>query len=412
MFGHTMLRIDGKSRNNLISYAANYAAVTDESNGFVYAWKGLFGLYKGYYSINPYYLKVKEYNDLEHRDMWEYKLKLSEEEVRRMLNHIWELQNIHSPYFFFDENCSYNLLFLIESARPELRLVERTGVFVLPTHTINIALDNGILESPRYRPSQGTRIRKILSLLDAKGRRLARDLALGAVSPDSVLLEERPDLERIKVLDLASEFVQYRLSRDEIDKDSYSKLYLKMLSARSRLGAAPDELYKVDEPEWPETGHGTTRVAVGGGVRRGNPYVEIDIQPEFHSLLDPDQGYLKGAQIKFLDTALKYDFSRERVQIKSLHVIDIFSIAPRDVFFKPFSWKVNTGLDLEAMRNGEDHLIARLNTGGGLAWASPFGGILYTFAEMDLNAGGGIRGRVTVGPGLSIGAVEELTHRW
>lgn len=412
MFGHTLLRIDGNSQSNLISYAANYAAITTDSNGLVYAWKGLFGQYQGFFSINPYYAKVKEYNDLEHRDMWEYKLKLSAEEVKRMVNHIWELQNIHSPYYFFDENCSYNLLFLIEAARPELRLIDATGIFVLPTHTINIALEKGILEEARYRPSQGTRIRRLLSALEGSEQKLAHDVAVGRKSPEFVTEVFRSDTARIGVLELAAEFLQFRLSREEIDKDTYSRLYLKILRTRSSLGPTPEELDRLEQPSTPETGHRTTKFAIGAGVRRGEGYAEIRLQPEFHSLLDPDQGYLKGAQIKFMDTSLKYNLATEQLQLKSLTVVDIFSIAPRDVLFKPLSWKVNVGLDREALADGGDHVIGRLNTGTGYAYASPFNGIWYLLGELDVNAGGGIRAGLTAAPGFSIGGVEQLADLW
>ena len=69
-----------------------YEVIT--SNGFAYAVKGIFGLYKGYYSILPYYVKVREYNDLERRDVWEYTLNLTPPEVVRMFRHIWELRDI------------------------------------------------------------------------------------------------------------------------------------------------------------------------------------------------------------------------------------------------------------------------------------------------------------------------------
>jgi len=35
----------------------------------------------------PYYLKVREYNDMENRDVWEYELNLSPEEIDRLLMH-------------------------------------------------------------------------------------------------------------------------------------------------------------------------------------------------------------------------------------------------------------------------------------------------------------------------------------
>jgi hypothetical protein len=412
MFGHTLLRIDGSSRSNLISFAVNYSATATDSNGFLYAFKGLTGMYKGYYSMMPYYAKVKEYNDLEHRDMWEYRLKLSEAEVAKMLKHVWELQNISSSYYFLDENCSYNLLFLIEAARPELHLTEKTGLFVLPTQTIRIAQQNGILEEAHYRPSQGTRIRSILAKLDLESQQAAMELAYPD-KPGKAAEEKTPAAaEKIKVLDLAAEFVQFRYARKELEKDPYNKLYLKLLRERSTLGAAPEGMYDIAEPAKPETGHESSKVALGAGFRRAEPFGELELQPVFHSLLDPDQGYLKGAQIKFLDTVLRFGDRPSPVTLYSLHLLDILSVTPRDIFFKPLSWKVNLGLDTEPMRNGRDQLIFRLNTGGGLSYATPFGGVWYGFGEIDINAGDKIRAGVTAGPGVSIGEAEQITDWW
>jgi hypothetical protein len=72
----------------------------------------------------PYYLKVREYSDLENRDIWEYELNLTPEEIDRLLMHAWELGPIHFDYYFFDENCAYHLLGLLEAARPDLTLTE------------------------------------------------------------------------------------------------------------------------------------------------------------------------------------------------------------------------------------------------------------------------------------------------
>jgi len=412
MFGHTLLRIDGKSKSNLISYAVNYSANTTDTNGFIYAWKGLTGRYKGYYSLMPYYLKVKEYNELEHRDMWEYRLKLTEAEVKKMLNHTWELNNIHSPYYFIDENCSYSLLFLIESARPDLHLIEKTGLFVLPVHTVQILIDSGIVEDVQYRPSQGTKIRKIMALLDSDEQELAYAIAFSERSPETIRAADIPDQQKIRILDLSANYLQFRYARKELQKEPYLKLYLSILRERSRWGISASEDERIEVPPPPETGHGTGKIAVGVGVRGGEVFMELNIRPVFHDLMDPDKGYLRGAQIKFLDTGLRFNAASNTFQLKTLHIVDILSITPRNRFFKPISWKVNTGFDTEAMKNGKDYLLYRLNTGGGFSYTSPFGGIMYALGEVDINAGGKIRKTVTVGPGFSIGTVEQITDDW
>ena len=46
MFGHTLLNFDGPYQSKQLSYAANYSAHTDETNGFAYAVKGIAGGYR------------------------------------------------------------------------------------------------------------------------------------------------------------------------------------------------------------------------------------------------------------------------------------------------------------------------------------------------------------------------------
>ena len=411
MFGHTLIRIDGSSKSSLISYAVNYAADANDTNGFLYAFKGLSGFYKGYYSLLPYYEKVKEYADLEHRDMWEYRLKLSREEVERLLLHALELQRISSDYYFLDENCSYNLLFLLEAARPSLHLSDQTGLFVLPTNTIDIARQSGILEDAVYRPSQGRRIAQIASLLDEQGQQAALELAQGKREAKSLRACATGDEQRREMLDLGAELIQLRLSRKELEQQEYNKLYLKILSERSALGKG-EAAYAIAPPPPPDAGHRTSAIGIGGGVRRGDGYAALHLQPAFHGLLDPDQGYLSGAQIKFFDTLVDYVPEQGHPRLRTMHLLDILSAAPRDRFFRPFSWKIAAGWDTEVMEDGRDSLIFRLNSGGGLARRSPFGGILYAFAEADVNAGKRVRGSVAVAPGVSLGALEQVRDWW
>ncbi|WP_245869520.1 DUF4105 domain-containing protein, partial [Vibrio fujianensis] len=116
MFGHTLLRIDAKDQTRhkeLVAFAINFAAEPESNdNAALYAMKGLFGAYPGRFTVMPYYRKVREYNDIESRDIWEYPLNLTEQEVERVLLHLWEMQLAEFDYYFLDENCSYQLLAL------------------------------------------------------------------------------------------------------------------------------------------------------------------------------------------------------------------------------------------------------------------------------------------------------------
>jgi len=162
MFGHTLLRIDAKDQTRskeLIAFAVNFAAEPDDSdNAAMYALKGLVGSYPGKFSLMPYYKKVREYNDLESRDIWEYKLNLTEQQVERVLLHLWELQRATFDYFFIDENCSYQLLGLLQLAKDDLNLTSQFNMQAIPSDTVAALRDNNLLQAPNYRPAFGTKL--------------------------------------------------------------------------------------------------------------------------------------------------------------------------------------------------------------------------------------------------------------
>jgi len=97
-FGHTFLRLDQENSEDLLSYTANYSAATQGEDALTYAFKGIFGGYDGFFSVTPYYQRVKEYSDLENRDIWEYELSLNKSEVQLLVLHLWELRNIPATY--------------------------------------------------------------------------------------------------------------------------------------------------------------------------------------------------------------------------------------------------------------------------------------------------------------------------
>ncbi|HEX6590591.1 MAG TPA: DUF4105 domain-containing protein, partial [Moraxellaceae bacterium] len=122
MFGHTLLRLDASQAPDNVwnSWAVNFGALTmGKDNSILYIWRGLAGGYPGHFSIVPYVSKIQEYSNLENRDIWEYSLKLDKAEMARMINHLWELRDINFDYYFFDENCSFRLLELLEVAKPQ-----------------------------------------------------------------------------------------------------------------------------------------------------------------------------------------------------------------------------------------------------------------------------------------------------
>ena len=411
MFGHTLINIDGPFQSRLLSYAVNYSAHTDESNGFAYAVKGIFGLYKGYYSILPYYVKVREYNDLERRDVWEYKLTLTPAEVGRMFRHIWELRDIYSDYFFFDENCSYNLLFLLEAARPSLQLTDNCRPWVIPIDTVRLIRESGLIEAAAYRPSKATRIAHIVARMEPAEERLTREILEGELAPGELAAEQITDAGRMRILDLAAETVEFRYFRREMDQQEYRLRYHSLLQARSSLGRADPADTDISVPGRPDRGHGSNRFGLAAGWRENDFFLEGRIRPAYHHLMDDDAGYLSGSQIDFANLVLRAYPDRNRLELHALDLINIVSLSPRHPFFKPVSWKVDTGLMRRSFDDGGEHLVYRLNPGGGFTWGG-MARIAYILLETDTQLSGRFRDGYAAGLGGSVGLQGSLTSRW
>lgn len=416
MFGHTLVRIDSDKRNELLSHAVSYAAYTEGSGGgFAYAFRGIFGGYKGYFSILPYYEKVTEYNNIDHRDIWEYELNFSREEVLRMVMHMWELKDIYSDYYFFDENCSYDLLYLLETARPSLKLTDefrgKLKFWVIPTDTVRVVKESGIVGRINYRPSQATRILFLASKTQSAGQDVAVDIVKQKTAPQTVLTMELAPEEKKQILDLAAELIQYRFSRREIEKENYQKQFLAALSARSTLGVSTTDAVPVPSTP-PEQGHLPGKFSVGAGYRTDSFFTEIIWRPAYHDLMDPDGGYVEGAQINFFDLRGRYYFNEEKARLQSFRLIDIVSLATRDKFFQPVSWKVNTGVEQELLADGKERLVGRVNAGGGVAYSGRFLGTSYLMLDADLIFGNALQRNYSFGIGPSAGILKKLTPAW
>ena len=216
MYGHTLLRIDGKDQDEktrLLAYAINYAANTNETNGIAFAINGLFGGYVGTFSIMPYYLKVREYNDLENRDIWEYELDLTPEEIDRLLMHLWELGPVWFDYYFFDKNCSYYLLEVLEVARSDLDLTARFRRWAIPSDTVRAVVEQeGLLKRTAYRPSNATLIQHRLGLMDENARKLAFRLTRADPASDADATRGLSRLYLRRIVIRATGFRQSRIA--------------------------------------------------------------------------------------------------------------------------------------------------------------------------------------------------------
>lgn len=422
MYGHTFLRVDARDqdeRTRLLAAAINFAANTRETNGIAFAVNGLFGGYPGSFSMKPYYAKVREYGELENRDLWEYQLNLSQREVDVVLMHAWELDGIEFRYYFLDANCSYQLLALLQVARPDLDLTGGFRWWAIPTDTVRAVTGTpGLVRSVVYRPSDATMIGHRLRAMSAAERRAALDLSLGRSAPADAERGAADDRRAAAIVETAQAYLDYRREAGAAGVADPAGLDHELLAARSRLPAGPTLPSDPAPPVRPDEGHGSARVLLGAGRWEGQKFEQIEARPAYHDILDADGGFVPGAQIGFLDVDLRHYFDRNGgatgpTRLERFVPLDIVSLAPRDDFFRPVSWHLEAGWQRLRLSDGSQPLALGAGGGAGLSWADERRVVLgYAMLDATARLAGGLQDGYEAGGGARLGVLVDPVPRW
>lgn len=418
MYGHTFLRFDSQSPERstpLLSWALNFGAtVPPGENGFVYAWRGLFGGYPGQFAAGPYFEKLREYSRLESRDLWEYELNLSAEEIDRLLAHAWELRDIRFDYYFFDENCSLRLLELLDVARPGHDLAARFPYHAIPIDTVRAVIEAGMTAGVGYRPATRTVLRHQASLMTPAERALARRIADDAALARSPALAALEPGRRQLVVDTAYRFFRDRAVHAPTSEALARQNFALLQALRTHAGTTPEE---PPRPPAPEEGHRTALLAFGGGTADRRAFGELEWRLSYHDLADAEPGYPDGASLNMGRLVLRLG-EGGTLRLQRLDLLEITSLGARDEFFRPWSWRVNAGLERQ-WTDGDQVLVPQVNAGFGWTRSPAPALSLFLFltgrtefnhardTELDLAAGLGTGLRLRTPAGITLATADH-----
>jgi hypothetical protein len=353
MYGHAFIRFDSDNPaqySRLNDETLGYSVQGRDGNSAFFLVRSLLGGYPGSFIFVPYYVKMREYSDLENRDLWEYQTNLSSEEIEHMLAFIWEQSFTYMDYYFFDDNCALMLLASFEAARPGLNLVEQAKPWFIPLDMVKLVQEQpGLVEQIHYRPSQYNTLVKNYDAASAA----ERNNALALLQDDSVppFLSGLSATEQARILDLSLGISAYQRNQkhSEAEAASISARQLKLSGIRSQVDAESE--YKTKEPpaERPDEGHGSARAGLALGQVDTAAYAQLNLRGGYHDSLDPQSGFAQGASSSLGDLYLRLNTNQIRFQ--RLDLFDVFAPAVQTEWFKPETIKLNISIRREILQN-------------------------------------------------------------
>ncbi len=347
--GHTFLKIinpENQKNKDLIDYAINYAALADANEGFFYAIKGLLGMYPGSFTITPYHQKIREYVNLEGRDIWEYYLNFSEEEVEFLVDHLIELKKAQAPYYFFSDNCSYQVLKTLEVVRPQLKLSEEFKYFVIPIDTVKkitrLPLDQSLITTSKYKKALKTDYLESYRKLNYLQKKALNE------SIDKFQIAknyELSDLEKAAVYETAMKYYSILAFRSgKVYENEKYKLYLERVKLKQQN---TDILDSKLQP--PENSHDSSAFYFGFGKSENTRFISLKFRNALHDLEQPDFGTVAFShnEMASIEARVSQKLSEnnflnnyDHFKIHRFTYLNLINLNPVSQLEQSFSWKV------------------------------------------------------------------------
>jgi hypothetical protein len=373
-FGHTFLRVgryDEFHNNDLLDYAINFAAEDAKDNPVLYMMKGLAGYYPGRFSVMPYYYKIREYNDHEFRDIWDYDLGLDKEQISRVVDHIWEMGSIHFDYFYFTENCSYHILGLLNVAYDDVDILAGlSSIYVLPIDTVKEMKKLDLIKDRKVRVSAYGKLLKETEGLSNEKLNLVKAVAQDTSKVDQIT-KKYNDKEAADLLDASISALDYLKAEKILLNDKKTTAERDLLLEERAINPHISETLKFDVKKMypPDESHDSSRLGIFAGDRyEEGAFTGLEWRAAQHELLDPSQGQLKSAQVVIFDIRLRYqsvDFEPKNVIMDRFRAVDLKKYQPSDFWNSSVSFDLGIGLDQRKDCKSHDCIDPTLTFGVG-----------------------------------------------
>ncbi|MCB9092222.1 MAG: DUF4105 domain-containing protein [Halobacteriovoraceae bacterium] len=389
IFGHTFLRFPKNENENyllgddLLSYSVAFlAAVDPRDDKLSYTLKGMTGQYPGYFNIKPLYENVSMYANAESRDLWEYRLNLTEEEVEFFSLILWEFsQNTGFRYYFFDENCSYYLVKILEILREDIELSIH-DLFFLPSESLKLLEENFGATLVHTRASIEKKTRYLVDQMNS--------------SQTKNFLEARKNKEFLNTLNdrlVLDALLEYWKKENYLSNTKLSEkrkpLYETTLAKRASL--------KKTSPHYPYQGLVKTDPLNGHGPRK----LKLQFRDDdnwffsaglgFHNREDDFEGFSEASYIDYLNFKLRYDKDKEKTVFETLDIVEIYSYDDFTQAFPFYSWNLKISYQKYCEKClYRDKNFLHLKAGGGFAslgeennWLISLMGNIQNFYHVD-----------------------------
>jgi hypothetical protein len=355
-FGHNFLKLNSKgSESYLLDPSINFGAkIPPNENPLFYLAKGIGGVYDAQFTREPFYRFLAKYGEQDLRDIWEYRLDLSPHQRHLIIAHLWEVKDAVFPYYFFRENCAYQIASVL-GIITNTEFVPQYLPWAMPItvfdRMMNAPADQqALVTQVDFYQSRRTEFQNRFAKSTAAEKRLITRYSNDETVLNTESFEALPRDRQIWLIDTLLDYVHYRIREDDLlsDKERQRQLLL----ARLKFGTGAKQEVEVKPPVAPHLGQRPGIISLGAV----NRYIDSDrnnaaqrlgvlkIRPAYYDFLGLPYGRKPYSSFTVLDST--FTFSDDNVKLERIDLVNVSSLSTNHTGIKndkALSWHARIG---------------------------------------------------------------------
>ncbi|GAA6185159.1 hypothetical protein NBRC116595_24070 [Aliiglaciecola sp. NS0011-25] len=416
MYGHVFLKFNDEVEHNLLDNTFSYGAkVPENESPLVYVAKGIFGGYEGKFSNQKYHHQHLTYNESELRDLWEYKLNIGEDDILFLLAHLYELENTKMKYYFFKQNCAFQLAKLLELVI-DVPIIAPHKSWVMPYDLIMMLnrhdAEHHLIVDVAYRGSrQEALYAKWNQLSKQEKKSLVEIIGTSSIKVSSVLVKLTSQSAK-KVIDTLYDYYAFiEVKESELDEEQAAKKK-ELLLARFALPAGKTQwVTPIQKP--PHMAQDTTMLQVSAvHNEKFGEALELRFRANYYDLLSVNAARIPFSELSTFDLRLLYSQDNSSLEMRELTLLRIINLNASNTdlpFDSEYAWKVAVGYkpqSLSCTRCSNAYVDGFI----GKAWSR--GKSLAAYGALSVSARGSNESGGYLSAGPEIGGVFNITPQY
>jgi hypothetical protein len=328
MYGHVFLKFSPENEESeLLDNTFSFGAQTNSDNKIAYIYKGITGGYQGRFANQKFHHQSLRYNQTELRDLWEYKLSLTPFQIELLLAHLWELDKTDITYYFFRENCAYQIANLLNVVIEPSLLPEKKA-WVMPFDIVamlNKDSASSYIDKVIYHSSRQEDLNSHFQQLNDEEKEIVFYIIERPSSQTLTMLNKLQQKEQKRIIDTLYDYYSYlKVKNDTLTAEQIEKRKL-ILTARFGLPSGESKWNSMEHVP-PHRGQNTTLLQVspfynstlGSGI-------ELRIRANYYDLLSVNAARVPFSELSSFDLTL-YKTTAEELSIRQFDLLKITNL--------------------------------------------------------------------------------------